>query len=69
MILKVKKRRNPLMNQGMNFNNFRKNILVVEEALIPKIFYPVNADKRNKLKRGGRTWYGMYSVTMELWLV
>ncbi|CAI3480310.1 hypothetical protein CIRMBP1256_02177 [Enterococcus cecorum] len=24
MILKVKKRRNPLMNQGMNFNNFRK---------------------------------------------
>lgn len=55
MILKVKKRRNPLMNQGMNFNNFRKNILVVGEALTPEIFYPVNADKRNKFKRGGRT--------------
>lgn len=53
--MKSKKRRNPLMNQGMNFNNFRKNILVVGEALTPEIFYPVNSDKRNKLKRGGRT--------------
>lgn len=67
--MKSKKRRNHLMNQVVNFNNFRRNILVVGEALTPKIFYPVNADKRNKLKRGGRTWYGMYSATMELWLV
>ncbi|CAI3322161.1 hypothetical protein MMJ59_11655 [Enterococcus cecorum] len=55
MILKVKKRRNPLMNQGMNFNNFRKNILVVGEALTPKMFYPENYDKRNNLQGGGRT--------------
>ena len=69
MILKVKKWRNPLMNQGMNFNNFRKNILVVGEALTPKMFYPENYDKRNDLQGGGRTWFGMYLLIMELWLV
>lgn len=53
--MKSKKRRNPLMNQGMNFNNFRKNTLVVGRALIPKTYYPVNYDKRNNLQGGGRT--------------
>lgn len=48
--MKSKKRSNPLMNQGMNFNNFRKNTLVVGRALIPKTYYPVNADKKSVIK-------------------
>lgn len=49
--MKSKKRRNPLMNKDVNFNNFRRNILVVGEALTPKIFYPVNADKKAVIKK------------------
>lgn len=48
--MKSKKRRNPLMNQDMNFNNFRKNVLVVGKALNPKKFYPVNLTKKQLLK-------------------
>lgn len=48
--MKSKKRRKPLMNQGMNFNNFRKNILIIGKALIPKTYYPVNADKKAVIK-------------------
>lgn len=49
--------KNHLMNQDMNvyFKNFRKNVLVVGKALKPRKFYPEIYDKRNKLKRGGRT--------------
>lgn len=55
--MKSKKRRNHLMNQNMNvyFKNFRKNVLVVGEALTPKMFYPENYDKRNNLQGGVRT--------------
>lgn len=49
--MKSKKRRNPLMNQGMNFNNFRKNILVFGEASTPKTYYPENADKKAVIKK------------------
>ncbi|MDZ5549913.1 hypothetical protein U1294_08125 [Enterococcus cecorum] len=53
--MKSKKRRNHLMNQVVNFNNFRKNVLVVGKALKPRKFYPENYDKRNNLQGGGRT--------------
>lgn len=48
--MKSKKRRNPLMNQGVNFNNFRRNILVVGKVLTPKTYYPENADKKVVIK-------------------